>query len=69
MQGQILFFLGLGRVGVMSRWGVLFWHKCMGVLDGFMSDKEESSLEIAELILIKAEILLKNSKKMAYGEH
>lgn len=32
---------------------VLFWQKCIGALDKFMVDKEESSLEIVIFLLVK----------------
>lgn len=38
----------------MSQWGVLFWVKCIWVLEGFALDKETSSLEPAMPIPIKA---------------
>lgn len=31
---------------VMSLGGILFWVKCRGAFDGFVDDKEESSLEL-----------------------
>lgn len=40
------FHLGLRHAWIMLPGGVLFWQKSMGVLDLFIGDKEESSLEI-----------------------
>lgn len=42
-----IFFLGLGQERVMSPGGVLFWAKCIGVLDRFLLEKDESVLELA----------------------
>lgn len=36
----------LGREGIMSPGGVLFWAKCIQTLDGFVSDKDDSLLEL-----------------------
>lgn len=46
--------LGLGRAWVMSLGGILFCLKCVGTLDKFVGDNEESSLEVAVPASIKA---------------
>lgn len=37
-----IFFLGVVLEGATSPIWVLFWEKCLEVLDGFMFDKEET---------------------------
>lgn len=39
----------LGHTGVISPMGFLFWQKCIKVLDSFVGDKDESSLDIVML--------------------
>lgn len=55
----------LGRDGVMSLGVVLFYMKCVRVLDRFVLNKEESSLELPMPILIKGrDPFLRISKKI-----
>lgn len=65
-----LFFPRMGHEEAMSLGRALFWKKCVGVLDGFVADKKETSLQIAEPVQIKARDLFWVSKRrLPHGEH
>lgn len=53
---KTLFCSWLGCDEVITSGGVLFWHKCIGALDGFVADKKEFSLEYADPISFKARV-------------
>lgn len=44
---------GAGTRETDVTYGLLFWQKCAGFLDGFVAENEEAPLEIAEPVLIK----------------
>lgn len=43
-----LFWLGLDRTGVRSLGGVLFWHKCLGLMDTFVKEEVVWEMPIME---------------------
>lgn len=49
-----LFCARLGELGLCNLGGVLFWEKCVGGLNVFMGENEESSLGIVEPTPTKA---------------